>query len=578
MSDYVELRELAAILWRRKWLILLLTLLTGTVGYVASRLSTPVYEASTVLFVNEATDPRSYDFGPIPASERLARTYAEMMTTRPMLDETLARLEPGIAQEDANRSVSAQLVADTQLIELKIQASDPAVAAELANTLVEVFAEQFDALQASRFAASKASLSAQLEKLAEQIGSTEVQVEALSSIQAATVQANSADISGLGTTQANDRSSELDRRLAELTQYRVSYTNLLLSFEDLRIAEAQSTSNIVQVEPAEPPGVPIRPRTMLNTLLAVAVGGAIALGAAVVIDRSDDTLRSAEDISRVTQLPVLGNVVNSKKLAASGTKQGLMVSEPNTALAESLRTLRTNLELGGNLGTPRSILVGSPGSGDGKTTIAAQLAVSMAQGGKRVVLVDANLRRPGLHAYFGIKNKLGLTDMLVDDLVPQVVAQQVVHSRLRVITGGKPVENPAELLGSIMMLKVLARLKDEADVAIFDGPPFLVAESFVLASKLESVLLVTQSRGIREAQVARMMEQLERAKANLIGIVMNRVPNRVARDLSGNLVHSFAGDAAEVTIADPQQTPVRRPAVLRSERSHSGPFGEETSP
>ena len=573
MSDYVELKEFAAVIWRRKWLIVSVTFLAATTAFVASSLMTPVYEASTVLFVNQVTDPRSYDFGPVPTSERLARTYAEMLTTRPMLEESMARLGLGIGHGGANRSAGAQLVKDTQLIELNVQDTDPVVAAELANTIVEVFAGQFDALQASRFAASKASLSAQLEKLAEQIRATEDQVEALNPVQAAGEQANEENIAGLSTAQTNDRSAELERRLAELTQYRVSYTNLLLSFEELRMAEAQSASNIVQVEPAKPPGAPIRPRTMLNTLLASVVGGMLALGIAFVIDRSDDTLTSADEAARVTQLPVIGYVADSKELMVSDTRKGLMISEPNSPLAESFRSVRTNLELGGTQGTPRSILVSSPEPHDGKTTIAAQLAVSMAHGGKKVVLIDANLRQPKLHEYFGIKNTLGLSDMLVDDLVPQVVAQQSIHWRLRVITSGKPVDNPAELMGSIWMLKVLTRLREQADVAIFDGPPFLVADSFILASKLESVLIVLQAGKTREAVVLRMMEQLDRAHATVLGLVMNRVPARVAYGLAGHLVYGYGADPIGTGLKEDTEKRARRPVVLRN---HSDPFIEET--
>jgi len=219
---------------------------------------------------------------------------------------------------------------------------------------------------------------------------------------------------------------------------------------------------------------------------------------------------------------------------------------------------------------PRSILVASPGPGDGKTIITAQLAVSMAHGGKRVVLVDANLRRLRLHEYFGTENKLGLSDMLVDDLVPQVVAQESIHWRLKVITSGKPVDNPAELMGSVWMLKVLTRLREQADVAIFDGPPFLFAESFILASKLESVLIVMQAGKTREAVALRMMEQLDRAQANIIGMVMNRVPARLAQNLAGNVVYGYGADPTEVSFEGDKKKPGRRPVVLR------GPFVEKT--
>ena len=606
----MELRQYTAILWRWKWLLALCTLLAAVAAFVVSSWITPVFEASTILFINQAPDSRTSDYTAILASERLARTYAEMLTNRPVLEEALSRLELSIDPEDLKDAMDVQLVPDTQLIEVKVQGPNPWLAAILADSIVEVFAEQVDALQASRFAASKSSLVAQLDKLSEQIREAEDQiealssaqldklserireaedhVEALSSIEIAPDLDNEAAIVSLDTLQTDSRrtelesrlaeltqyrvsyttlqtggGAELERRFAELTQYRVSYTNLLLSYEELRIAEARSISNIIQVEPAKPAKDPIRPRTLFNTLLAGVVGAMIALGAVFLIEYLDDTIKSAEDVARATQLPVIGYVENSKKLAVSRLRERVMISEPNSPLAESFRSVRTSIELAGTQGTPRSILVASPGSGEGKTTIAAQLAMSMAQGGKKVVLLDANLRQPSLHKYFGIENKLGLADMLVDDLVPQVVAQELIHWRLKVITSGKAVDNPAELMGSIMLLKVLTRLREQADVAIFDGPSFLVAESLILASKLESVLMVMRYGGTREAVATHVMQQLSRAKANLIGVAMNRVPIRMANDLSGSLAYGFGERSAVSGSGIDKPSHVKRPVALR---------------
>ena len=548
----MEIRQYTAILWRWKWLLVLCTLLAAAAAFVASSLTTPVFEASTMIFINQAPDSRTSDYTAILASERLARTYAEMLTNRPVLEEALSRLELSIDPKDLKDAMDVQLVPDTQLIELKVQSPNPSLAAVLADSIVQVFAEQIDALQTSRFAASKASLSAQLDRISEQIATDEVAID------------------DLGDPQTDTDKSEVDRLQTELAQYQASYTNLLQSYEELRFAEARSISNVIQVEPAEQPQSPIRPRILLNTLVASVVGGMIAAGAVFLIEYLDDTVKSAEDVARATQLPVIGYVENSKKLTVSGIRQRLMVSEPNSPLAESFRSVRTSIELAGTQGTPRSILVASPGSGEGKTTIAAQLAVSMAQGGKRVVLLDANLRQPSLHRYFGIENKLGLADMLVDDLVPQVIAQELIHWRLKVITSGKPVDNPAELMGSIWMLKVLTRLREQADVAIFDGPPFLVAESFILASKLEGVLMVMRLGRTKERVAGSVVEQLERAHANLIGVVLNRVAEPEA----------YGYDVMAGHLAKGKLSPKLSPVVLRREAKKQPPLTreKETSP
>jgi capsular exopolysaccharide synthesis family protein len=254
----------------------------------------------------------------------------------------------------------------------------------------------------------------------------------------------------------------------------------------------------------------------------------IALGSALLIEYLDDTIRTPDDVERVFHVPVLCYVAETDRLGSEGQGRALLTEEPPPVIAEAFRSLRTNLEFSGNLGGPRTILVSSPGPGDGKTTVASHLATTLAKGGKRAILIDADLRHPGVHKFFGVKNELGLSDMLEDDLVPQVAAHSLGNHRFKLITSGSAVDNPAELFSSAWLLKVLNILREQADVAIFDGPPFLATEAYILASRLESVLMVVQPGKTHEPTARAILEQLERARANLLGVVLNRVSRREA--------------------------------------------------
>ena len=523
-QNEIDLRHYAAILWRWAWLIALSALLAAGAAFLASRLQTPVYQASTTLLVNQAPDSQSSEYTAILTSERLARTYAELITTRPVLEETVSRLDLNIDLEDLRKAIDVQLVRDTQLIELKVEHTAPALAVALANTLVAVFAEQNDALQASRFAAPKESLKARLDLLSEQIQSTE------------------AAIARLGTARTESARVDLERLQADLSQYRQSYTNLLQSYEEIRLAEARTVSNIVQVEPAGVPDEPVRPRVLLNTLLAGVAGGMLALGAIFLIEYLDDTIRTPGDVERIFQVPVLGYVAESDRLGSEGRGRTLLTEDPPPVIAEAFRSLRTNLEFSGNVGGPRTILISSPGPGDGKTTIASYLAATIAKGGKRAILIDADLRRPGVHRFFGVKNELGLSDMLKDDLVPQVATQTLGNHRFKLITSGTPVDNAAELFRSLWLLKVLNFLREQADVAIFDGPPFLATEAYILASRLESVLIVIQPGKTHEPAARAILEQLKRAQANLMGVVLNRLPRSEAYPAASYLYYENERD------------------------------------
>lgn len=521
MSNDVELKEFAGIVWGRKWLIVFVTLFAATSAFVISRQITPVYEASTTLLIDQAPSSRTSDNSAIAASERLARTYAQLLTKRPVMNAARMRLELGASLESTGSRVRVELVEETQLIELKVQDTNPAYAAELANAIVEVFREQNAALQTGRFAASKASLAAQLDTLGAQI------------------QANEVAILNLGAPRTGSRVADLGRLQSELAQYQTSYTNLLQSYEEVRTAEARTISNVIQVEPAETPSEPIRPRIMLNTLLAGVVGGMIALGTVFLIEQLDDRIRTTDDVERILQVPVLGTIAATDGLGGKNGEGTLLAKAQKPGVVEAFQSLRTNI---GFVGEPKFIFVTSPGPDEGKTTVASYLAATIGNGDKKVVLIDADFRRPGLNEIFGVPNELGLSDMLIDHLEPQGVASSLDNSRLKLITSGSRVDNPTELLGSTRLLEILSQLREQFDIVIFDGPPFLTTDAIILASRIKSVLLVIQPGRTREADARTIVKQLGRAQADLLGVVLNKAPKSLAYVSGGYLYSDYDDD------------------------------------
>jgi capsular exopolysaccharide synthesis family protein len=302
------------------------------------------------------------------------------------------------------------------------------------------------------------------------------------------------------------------------------YSNLLLSYEQVRLAEAQSVSSVVQVEPATPNFTPVKPKIMQNTLLAAVVGFLMAAGAIAASEALDDTIKTPDDISRKFKLPVLG-VINHHATEANSP---ITLTDPRSPTAEAYRTLRTNVSYTSVDRPLRSLMVTSAEPGEGKTTTVSNLGVVMAQNGKEVIIADCDLRHPRVHTFFGLANRLGLSTLfaqtsIVIDGIPQPT--QVEH--LSVVATGLLPPNPAELMGSQKMQSILTSMSQSADMILIDTPPILaVTDAAVLAPSMDGVLLVVRPGKTHTSGLRQTLEQLRQVNARVLGVVLNDVITR----------------------------------------------------
>ena len=496
-----ELRRYTGLLWHWAWLLALSTLLAGAAAYFVSKRITPVYEAVTTVLINEAPANRATDYSAIVASERQARTYAQLLSKQPVMEGVINRLGLDVESGDLKKAVEVSPLRDTTLIEVSVENTDPVLAADIANAIVAEFSEQIQELQSSRYAESKLSLSNQLEQIDQQI------------------QQSSEALLHLEDTDGDP--AERIKLEENLAQHQQTYALLLQSYEQVRLAEAQSTSNVIQVEPAIPPEDPIRPRTFMNTLLAAVVGLFLAIGGVFLIEALDDTLRNPDDVQRELDLPVLGLIASHE---SDGSKP-VTVLEPRSQVSEAFRSLRTNIQFTSVDSKLRTLLVTSPSPADGKTNVAANLAVVMAQSGRDVVLLDADLRRPKVHKTLGIPNRIGVSGLFVqDDISLDGALQGSEIEHLSIITSGGTPPNPAELLGSGKMTQIIDHVLECSDLVIIDSPPVMaVTDASVLAPRVDGVLLVLKP-GVTNIAVAKQtVEQLRRLGANILGVVLNEV-------------------------------------------------------
>lgn len=216
----------------------------------------------------------------------------------------------------------------------------------------------------------------------------------------------------------------------------------------------------------------------------------------------------------------------TEKQTAAPSDLLVTLSSPRSPISEAYRTLRTNLQFV-SLDKPlRTLLITSPGPEEGKSTLLANLAVAIAQGEKRAIMVDCDLRRPSLHKLFGLDHQRGLTTMMLDDkAMNDPPLQETGVPGLQLLASGPLPPSPPDLLGSQRMDRVLAALKERADIVLLDAPPVIaVSDAAILATKVDGVLLVVSSGQTRRDSVQAAKTRLEKVNARLIGAVLMNVP------------------------------------------------------
>jgi capsular exopolysaccharide synthesis family protein len=275
------------------------------------------------------------------------------------------------------------------------------------------------------------------------------------------------------------------------------------------------------------PEVPVAPRVELDVALGLLVGLGLGVGAAVLRDSLDRSVTDRDQAAELVGAPVLGAVGDDPGTA----RDPLITSDPFAARAEAYRQVRTNIRFLAVDRAVRSLVVTGSVPSEGKTTVAANLALAIANGGESVVLVDADLRRPSIGDLFGIAGGVGLTSVLIGS-VPVWDALQSWRPDLplRVLTAGPIPPNPSELIGSARMGELIATLTAAGNTVVVDSPPLLpVTDAAVLARATDGALLVTRVGSTQSDQLSAATESLRQAGAAVLGVVLNRVPRRGRR-------------------------------------------------
>jgi succinoglycan biosynthesis transport protein ExoP len=510
----MELKRYILPLRKWWWLLAAATLIAAVSSYLATMSQPPIYQTLTTLMIGQAiTDPNPTG-SELTLSRQLAGNYAEIANREPV--RIAAKEALGLNWLPNYRAIA---LPNGQFIEIVVTDTIPERAQAVANELARQLILRSPTGSQSDEQDRQAFIQSQLDNLQLQITETETEIQ---SLRGALGEMDSA-------RQISDTQIQITALGTKLADLQGIYSGLLAN------SQGGAVNTISVIEKAPKPKQPIGPNKLLTIVLAAGIGLSLAVLAAYLLEYLDDTVKNPKDVEEITGAPVIGYLSEQD---IEGVGLLFSAENPRHPSVEELRALRTNLEFAGVDQPLKTLLVSSTEMEIGKTSVAANLAVVVSQAEKDVILVDADMRRPNVHNYYGMPNNFGLSDVFRGEFSLEEVSKNWVGGSVSVITAGDPPPNPSELLGSRKMGEILAELEAQADLVIIDGPPFIVADAPLLASKVNGVLLIVQLERTREPALKAMIEQINRAGAKVIGVALNRIPARSIGYYTGNPYYS----------------------------------------
>lgn len=504
----MELRQIIRTVWKWLWLIVLATVIAAMASFIASSAAVPLYATRTTIMIGRSIqnpDPNSADLW---TGQQLALTYIQLVKREPIMKAALESIGLQIPWQSIANQVNATAIAQTQLVEITVIDSNPYRAKSIADAVANQLVLQSPASKNGLTLEQAVFAENQITDLQNKITAAYLDIDKLR------LQRDAATSS----RQIQDLSNQITILENKITDWQKTYSQLILSIKG---GDANALSI---VEEASVPTAPFSPNMLMNVLTAAIIGFILSLGGAFLIEFMDDTIKSPEDIERIVPLAILGTITMIE--GEDYHDKLISLNQPRSPIAEAFRVLRTNMRFSAVDKPLRSVMLTSPGPGEGKSVTLANLAVATAQAGLKVIVVDTDLRRPVQHRLFNVANRQGLTDAILHPaLGVEEFLQKTEIENIRILTTGPLPPNPSELLASERMQEIITALMHSADFVFFDSPPSLIlADAAILATRVDGVILVSDYGNTRLKEIKNSVFDLQRGHANLIGLVLNRLP------------------------------------------------------
>jgi Mrp family chromosome partitioning ATPase/capsular polysaccharide biosynthesis protein len=550
----LTLRDYIAVIWRRKWIILLVIVVATASAFAFSHLQPKKYRASATMFYKQQinlSDPLTSSYTNVPLLDREMATISDFMAgpvlqarAKKILQDKNVDTAAGYAitaDAQATRSSTTYSTSGSNVVVVSGNSTDPGLAAAAANAYTDAFIA-WDAEQSHS-----------------QI------VQAISVIKSQLAKYNSK---------------------SPAVQLSTDYIMLKQRWQDLLILKDTTSGSFQTLAQASVPTAPFAPKPLRSAILGFAVGLFAAIGLAFLLEQFDTRVRRPDEIAQILRQPIIGRVPRiSKKLLGDGAL--VTLRHPDSQVAEAFRMVRTNLDFMAVDADVRSIVVTSSIQGEGKSVTVANLAVSMAKAGKKVVVVDGDLRRPRMHKYFNLENEHGVSTVVTGKDALVAALQRVAleppadgadsadfaawakgvdaRSHLYVLTSGPTPPNPGEMVGARRFDAIIQELVTEADVVLIDSPAMLaVGDTSVLAARVDGLVYLVDLQAIKKPQLMTAAVQLRRLPVQMLGAVVRMTGAKGGRyyyDSSyGYYGDSYSDDGGRTKLRRRRETD-RKPAA-----------------
>lgn len=501
-ENAASLPDFVDIVWRRRWTALAIVLIVLPAAFYFTSRQPLIYTSNAAVLVR----PISIAGNTQPATLNLdteTKLASSTEVARIAADELGSNDPLGLLS-----GLSVAVETNTEILDFDYEASSPTIAQQRAQAFADAYI---------RFRRDQASQS-----MADAAAAAQAQIDAINN-KIQTVQDKLA--AGPSSTQTETLRAEFNSLNGQLG---------ILQAQATAAPPAMNFDVGEVVKPAERPLGASSPSYSKNLLIALFAAIILAIGAALLRERLDTRVRSREDLESMIGAPLLASIPNIAAWRRRKTPLLVATSQPNSPAAEAYRTLRTALVFAASQRKAKTVLITSAQAAEGKSATVANLGVVLAQAGKRVVLVSADLRKPRLAQFFASPSRIqGLGDVLLGRAEPKDVMMQTREPNLKILPAGKAPARPGELLASKRMPGLLSLLRQQADLILIDSPPLLAtADALELIPFVDAVLFVVDASRTTRAMVADARERLFNVQAPVIGAILN------------NLDHSQSGSYA----------------------------------